>query len=210
MRALLRKSSTGAILGTLLFTALSPACFTAQQKISKEPVQVVDAATGKLIPELLVIPRYSSFKGVSTLFGEGPGRGVNRDYLAKPFVYHTKDPFKPKQPKVVGVFIPGLIFTGKGVSLEGVLVIAPGYRPRWFTSLWEAGAERKLQLTPMSVDESSALLGEKLSPLERGARRVNDDCSFWDLPTPCDLEIRFNKKERELVRSFLQQARTGT
>ena len=78
-----------------------------QSKIPKEPLQVVDASTGKVIPEILLIPRYSSFKGTSTLLGEGPGRGSDRAYLAKPFVYRTGTPFTLKLPKSTGFGIPG-------------------------------------------------------------------------------------------------------
>jgi hypothetical protein len=198
------------LIGLLTATSLSgfPDAVRAQQsKIPKEPLQVVDASTGKLIPELLLIPRYSSFKGTSTLLGEGPGRGSNRNYLAKPFVYRTRTPFVLKRPKSTGFSLPGLLFMGKGRSIEGVLLIAPGYRPLWFTSLWSVGSERKLPLTPISNNEWSLLLEKTLSPLEKGVPRIEDNCSFWDIPAPCSLEIHYNKKERELVHSFLQQPR---
>jgi len=178
-----------------------------QRKVPKEPLQVIDASTGKLIPELLLIPRYSSFKGTSTLLGEGPGGGTDLDYLATPFVYRTGTPFILKLPKSTGIGLPGLIFMGKGRSIQGVLVIAPRYRPLWFTSLWSVGSERKLQLTLISDNQWSLLLEKTLSPLAQDVRRINDECSFWDLPTPCTLETRYNKKERELVRSFLGQKR---
>lgn len=110
-------------------TSLSSLCapvMAQQRKIPKEPLQVVDASTGKLIPELLLLPRYSTFTGTSTLLGEGPGRGSYRDYLAKPFVYHTGDPFILRLPKSKGFVLPGFLFIGKGRTLEGVLVVAPG------------------------------------------------------------------------------------
>lgn len=207
-----RKISTIAIIGLLLLTMMSLDCSfncvrAQQRRIPREPLQVIDASTGRLVPELLMIPRYSSFTGTSTLLGEGPGRGTDRDYLAKPFVYHTGDPFILKLPKSTGVGLLGLFFVGRGRSIRGVLIIAPGYRPLWFTSLWSVGSERRLQLTPISDNEWSSLLGTALSPLERDVLRINDNCSFWDIPTPCSLEIHFNRRERELVRSFLQQGR---
>lgn len=178
-----------------------------QSKIPKEPLQVIDASTGKPIPELLLIPRYSLFKGTSTLLGEGPGRGTDRNYLAKPFAYHTGTPFILKLPKSTGFGLPGLLFMGKGRSLDEVLVVAPGYRPLWFSSLWSVGSERKLQLTPISDNEWSQLLEKMLSPLEKDVALISDNCSFWDIPAPCSLKIHYNKKERELVRSFLRQPR---
>jgi len=181
-----------------------------QSKIPKEPLQVVDASTGKLIPELLLIPRYSSFKGVSTLLGEGPGRGSDNFYLAKPFVYRTGTPFILKLPKSPGFGLPGLLFIGKGRSLEGVLLIAPGYRPLWFAGLWSVGSERRVQLTPISTSEWSLLLEQTLSRLEKESARIDDNCSFWDTPSPCSLEIHYSKKERELVHSFLERSRAET
>jgi hypothetical protein len=209
---LLRTIFTIVLIGLMLLTVMSLDHFSdraraQQSKIPKEPLQVIDASTEKLIPELLVIPRYSSFKGTSTLLGEGPERGTVRDYLAKPFVYRTGDPFILKRPKSTGLSLGPFAFIGKGRSMYGVLIIAPGYRPLWFTSLWSVGSKRKFKLSPISDNKWSLLLGKALSPLTKDAPLISDDCSFWDLPAPCTLKINYNKKERALVRSFLQQAR---
>jgi hypothetical protein len=77
-RALLRKIYKIVLNGLLQLTMMSLDCFSdharaQQRKIPKEPLEVVDASTGKRISELLLISRYSSFKGTSTLLGEGPG-----------------------------------------------------------------------------------------------------------------------------------------
>ena len=196
------------MLRTIALIALLAVSVMAQQKkIPKEPLHVVDASTGKLIPELLLLPRYSSFTGTSTLLGEGPGGGSYRDYLAKPFVYHTGDLFVLKLPKSTGFTLPGLLFMGKGRSVHGVLLVAPGYRPLWFTSMWSVGPERKLRLTPISDNDWSLLLEKTLSRLEKDVTRIEDDCPFWSKPSPCSLEIHYNKEERELVRSFLRQSK---
>jgi hypothetical protein len=213
-RALLIRIFTILLIGLALSMMTNSDCFSdnaraQQSKIPKEPLQVTDASTGKLIPEFFVIPRYSSFTGTSTLLGEGPGRGTDRNYLAKPFIYRTGDPFVLRLPKSIGVGLPGFIFIGKGRSIDGVLVVATRYRPMWFTRLWSIGSERKLQLTPISGNEWSLLVEKALSPLEKGVLRISDGCSFWGLPEQCTLEVHFNKKERQLVRSFLQQARSG-
>src|SRR6185503_3210577 len=112
--------------GIVLIGLLAVSVMGQQKKIPKEPLHVVDASTGKLIPELLLLPRYSSFTGTSTLLGEGPGGGSYRDYLAKPFVYHTGDPFVIKLPKSTGFTLPGLLFMGKGRSLDGVAIGSSG------------------------------------------------------------------------------------
>ena len=193
-----------ALLRTILLIGLLAASVMGQQKsIPKEPLQVVDASTGQLIPELLLVPRYGSGKGISTLLGEGPSWGVGHDYLAKPFIYRSGTPFILKRPKSIGLAVPYLFAIGKGRSLYGVLLVARGYQPRWFTSLSSVGSERKIKLTPVSDDEWSSLLEKTLSCLE-DVTLIKDDCSFWDVPTPCSLEIHYNKKERELVRAFLR------
>lgn len=211
---MLRRVLTVAAAGLLLLAgaSLDGLCargLAQQKKIPREPVQFVDASTGRPVPELLLIPRYSSFKGVSTMLGEGPGRGTERDYLAKPFVYRAGAPFILKRPKSRGLLLGPFAFIGKGRSVWGVLVFAHGYRPRWFVNLWSEGAERKLQLTPISGDEEARRLREVFGPLEHGATHIRDDCGFWQLAAPCALEIHFDDKERELVRSFLRRGEGG-
>ena len=200
-----------ALLRTIVLIGLSVVCVSVRaQQIPKEPLQVVDASTGKLIPEVLIIPRYFVFTGTSTLLGEGPGCGSYRDYLSNPFVYRTGTLFILKSPKSHGFMLPGLLFIGKGRSLRGVLLVASGYRPLWSTSYGSVGAERKIKLTPISDNEWSSLLEKTLGRLEKDVTPIKDDCSFWDIGTPCSLEIHYNKKERELVRSFLHQPKRET
>jgi hypothetical protein len=183
------------------------------RKYLKKPFQVVDASTRKTIPEILVIPRY--FSAIEILIvPEGPGRGTARNYLDKPFVYRTGEPFIIKQPKVFTGAPLLFVFIGKFRDIDGILVIAPGYRPLWTDDLWwypgYPNYERKLQLTPISDNEWLLLLEKELSPFVKGASRVNENCQIWNLPEKCTLEIDYDKKERELVRSFLQQARKQT
>ena len=144
------------------------------------------------------------------MLGEGPGGGSYSDYLAKPFVYRPGERFKLKLPKSIGFGLPGLLFMGKGRSLDGVFLVAPGYRPLWFANLWSPGSARQLQLTPIPNNEWSMLLDNKLSHFEKDVTRIENDCSFWDLPSPCSLEIHYNKKERALVRAFLRQSTSET
>lgn len=175
-----------------------------QRKIPREPFQIVDASTGNPIPKFLVIPRYSTFQGISTMLGEGPGSGTYSNYLDKPFVYRAGESFIIKRPKSTGVNT-GFLFVGKGRTLNGILIIAPKYRPLWISDLWSTGDKRKLQLTAISDDEWSSLLEKKLYPLTKNAFLIcEDDYRFWDLPEKqCKLEIYYSEKEREIVRSFL-------
>lgn len=175
-----------------------------QRKIPKAPFLITDAATNKPIPEVLVIPRYTSFHGVSTLLGEGPGKGTDRDYLDKPFVYRTGEPFKLKLPKSGGLPLIPFVFIGTGRSIQDVLFIAPHYRPHRVSDLWSTGMERRLQLNPISEPEWRSLLEKELSSLMQDSATVGDNCRFWDLPDKCTLIIYYDQKERDLVKAFLR------
>lgn len=203
------------ILSLLFLQIFSSFCLAQQRKILKEPFQIVDASTGKPISEILVIPRYSTFQGVSTMLGEGPSNGTYHNYLDKPFVYRTGEPFILKLPKSSGVNT-GLVFAGKGRNLNGILIVAPKYRPIWFDNLWQTRDIwntrniRDLQLSPLTDNEWSTLLEKELSLFVKDAPRTNYNCRFWDLPEKCSLEIYFDEKERELVRLFLQRTKVET
>lgn len=193
----------------IVFSGFSNCALAQQTKIPKEPFQIVDASTGNLINQVLVIPVYYSFQGVSTMLGEGPGNGTYRYYLDKPFVYHTGEPFVLKLPKSSGLNL-GLLFLGKGRTLNGVIIVAPKYSPQIVSDLRSTGEGRKLQLKPISDDEWLMLLEKKLNPLVQDSSFANGDCRFWDLPEKCSLEIKYDEKERETVRSFLQQTTMET
>jgi hypothetical protein len=51
----------------------------------------------------------------------------------------------------------------------------------------------------MGDEEWSVLLEQTLKRLENNVTRIEDNCSFWDIPTPCSLEIHYKKKS---VNSF--------
>lgn len=180
-----------------------------KKRVPEEPFQVVDASTGKTIPEILVIPLYSSYKGVF-IPPEGPSKASVSNYLDNPFVYRTGEPFKVKQPRVFTGLPLLFVFIGEGRDLEGVLVIAPKYRPLWTDDLWwyqwNPSYERKLELYPVSDSEWLQLLENELSPLLKGASSINGNCRMWGLPEDCDLKIRYGKKKRDLVRTFLRKA----
>jgi hypothetical protein len=212
---LLKKVSPTLIVCALLLTFLSLGDFperTAAQhtKVPQEPFQIVDASTGKAIPEVLVIPLYSSYKGVF-IPPEGPSKAAVRSYLDNPFVYRTGEPFVVKQPRVFTGLPLIFVFIGESKDLNGILVIAPGYLPLWTEDLWwYPGHERRLKLTPISDREWSLLLEKELSPFLKGASRIKDSCQLWSLPERCNLKVQYDKKERELVRSYLQRAAKET
>jgi hypothetical protein len=200
----------------LLLTMVSLDCFSIRAKaqhkqVPREPFQVVAASTEKTIPEILVIPRYFSGTGVF-IAPEGPASSTKRIYLDNPFVYRAGEPFVIKQPSGFCGLPLLFVFIGTVRDLEGVLVVAPGYRPLWTDDLWwypgYPDYERKLRLTPISDSEWSQLLAKELSPFVNNASRITDNCQVWNLPEDCNLEIQYGKKERELVRSFLQHAKS--
>jgi hypothetical protein len=203
---------------TLLLTVASLDCLTGRAraqrtKVPEEPFQVVDAYTAKTIPEILVIPLYSSHKGIF-IPPEGPSKATVRFYLDNPFIYRTGEPFKVKQPRFFTGLPLALVFIGEGRDLKGILVIAPGYRPLWTDDLWwypgNPSYERKLWLTPVSDNAWSLLLEEELNPFLKSAYRINDNCRMWNLPERCNLKVKYDRKERKLVRSFLQRAEKET
>lgn len=204
------KISTRVNFSLLLLTVVILYCFSAsvvaqQRKVPKEPFQIVDASTGKPIQEVIVIPRYSSFEGVSTMLGEGPGSGTYKDYLDKPFVYRTGELFLIKRPRSGGLPLLPFVFIGKVRSIEGILIIAPKYRPLWVSNLWSTSDERKLNLTPILDNEWSLLMEKELSPLVKDHSQIEHNCRIWDLPEQCNLKIYYNEKERGLILSFLQK-----
>ena len=128
-----------------------------RSKIPKEPVQIVDAATGSIIPEVLIIPRYYSASGVIMLSPKLTGAVPTvRLYLKHPFIYKTGEQFIVKKP----MFFKGLpllfVFAGQFKDIQGVLVVAKGYRPLWTDDLWGNLLDdepRKMKLTPVSDEE---------------------------------------------------------
>lgn len=182
------------------------------KRIPKEPFQIVDASSGKIVPEVLIIPMYYSASGVYTASPKTTGAmPVVKQYLKHPFLYKTSEQFLVKKP----MFFKGLpllfVFIGQFKDIQGVLVIAKGYRPLWTDDLWTETSynrERKMKLTPISNEEWSSLLKNELNPLVKGDSQITSGCKMWDFPAECALKIDFKKKEKEMVSSFLLQTET--
>lgn len=172
-------------------------------KVPEDRVQFVDAVTGKTISEVLVMPRYSLAKGVF-IAPEGPRKAVVSNYLDHPFVYRDGEPFKIKQPlRFVGLpLIP--VFIGQIKDLDGILVIARDYFPLWTEDLWRpAGQQRKMKLSPIPHERWLELMKSDLDPVMKKTSRLRENCELWQIGNRCDLKIKYDKKEREVVRSFL-------
>lgn len=210
--------------GSHFFTIIFSAVLTLQglvavtdaqhKKIPKEPVQIVDASNGKVISEALIIPKYYSANGIYIASPEPSGMVPRvRQYLKYPFVYKTGEQFLVKKP----MFFKGLplllVFVGQFKDIEGIMVLAKGYRPLWTDDLWGSSLDnqpRKLTLTPISDEEWAKLLKNELNPLVKGDEKITSGCKIWDYEADCELNVDFKKKERELIRSFLLQTKIET
>lgn len=205
-------NSASAFLCAVSFLLLNLNIAAQSKKIPQSPFQITDASTGKPIPEVLVLPRYSSLGGITTMSGEGPEKIVNeRDYLDKPFVYRIGEPFVLKRPKSAGINLIFVALVPKGRSLDGVVIVASKYRPLWLwtSELFETNDKRKLQMTPASDEQWSLILEKKLIPLTKEETLPIEDYPFWGLFEKSRiLHIYYNKKERALVRGFLSGKET--
>ena len=199
---------------SLVIVSVCPQVRAQERKIPKNPFVFTDAATGKPISEVLVLPRYYSGFGIG-IAPEGPGKATFRAYLDKPFLSRTGDPFILKTPKFRGLPLLPLVI-GKFGGIDGVLIVAPKYRPLWFDNLRQTRDIlntrdiRNLQLSPIPDNEWSRLLEQKLNPLIRESLVPLDDFQLWgfyeDDPAH-PLHIDYNRNERELIIKFLQSAR---
>jgi hypothetical protein len=177
-------------------------------KVPEDPVQFVDAVTGETISEVLVMPRYSSSEGMF-IAPEGPSKAIVRNYLDNPFVYRAGAPFKIRKPCAF-VGLPLLmVFIGQVKDLDGILVVARDYSPLWTDDLWwPPGQQRKLKLSPIPHERWLPLMKSDLYPV-LNSPRLRENCEIWQIGERCDLKIKYDKKERELVRSFLTAEAEG-
>jgi hypothetical protein len=193
--------STATLLAVL--TACATARGAAQLAVRHDPFLFVDEPSGQPVGEVLVVPRYSSFAGVSSGGGHGPGAGHDRVYLAAPFVYRSDERFVPSQPNSAGLVAGGL-FIGKGVSLDGVLIITAGYRARWLWSLWDRGVDRKVALTPLNRHDGARQLRQVSDLLHKqvlsGAER-----ELWSLGGNAPIEVRFTPEQMTMVDDFVSR-----
>lgn len=193
---------------SLIAVSFSSGVVAQQEKIPKNPFRFTDAVTGRPIPEVLVLPRYSSAKGIFVA-PEGPAKATYRNYLDKPFLYRTDAPFILKRPKFY--LLPLFpVFIGKARSIEGILIVAPRCRPMWFDNLWQTRDIwntrdiRDLLLTPISDQEWSLVLEQQLTPLIEESVLSIDHFDFWGLyGDDSRLHIDYSKQERDLVKKFL-------
>lgn len=177
----------------------------AQLPVPADPIFFKDANTGKVVVRLLVIPRYSSSLGVATGFGHGAEWMVHRYYVAHPFIYTSGESFRPYQPESSGVGSQSFgWFAGKSATLDGIVVVAPGYKAKWVWNLWERNFPDQFQMVALpeleartELREIEALLGrEKLTGFEKDR---------WSLGDGLTIEVRLSSEEKAMVQSFVRE-----
>ncbi|HVF47571.1 MAG TPA: hypothetical protein VNA17_08410, partial [Pyrinomonadaceae bacterium] len=173
----------------------------AQRKTSKQPVKIVDITSRELIPEVLVLPTYGSFAGVAVYPG-GQAKGSDRDYLDNPFIYRPGTAFKLNRGSFVGLPL-GFVFIGKYTDMWGVMLVAKGYHPV-LVSEYQLDEREEVVMTPVTDIKWDEFVKKEFESLVSGSKRINN-CKLWFFPEKCEIEIRFDRKERELVQSFLKQ-----
>jgi hypothetical protein len=177
----------------------------AQLPVPQQPLAFVDAVSKTPIERVLIVPKYTSTKGVSTGAGHGPGYMKDSSFLAFPFVYRAGTPFEPAQPDSKGMLVGPLLFVGEGVLIDGVVAIAPGYRPTRIWQLWDRAPGERLTLEPLGAPEAAAQDARLRSLFETKTLRSTDmtqverDAFNWTDA----IDVRFSDVERQTVRAFL-------
>jgi len=174
--------------------------------VPADPIFFKDANSGKVVARLLVIPRYSSGLGVATGFGHGPGWMAHRYYVAYPFIYTPGESFKPYQPESSGVASERLgWFAGKSVTLDGIVVVAPGYKAQWVWSLWERNFLDQFLLVPLPQPQARTELRE-IEALLQKRKLTGSEKDRWSLGEGLTIEVRLSAEEKAMAQSFIREA----
>jgi hypothetical protein len=185
------------ILSSGSFVGCMPYYGRAQQRVVHDPRVFVGPDASSAV---LIIPRYRSSVGVSTGAGHGPGSMRDTVYVAHPFLYHQHEKFNLRQPKSLGIIWGLWAFTGKGITIDGVLVVASGYEPQWVWNLWSKDSPVLVPLSNRAAQDElqtlSAILDHKAlrGPKEKGLFSYAGDDPVY---------VRLTRGERQMVRSFL-------
>jgi hypothetical protein len=87
---------------------------------------------------------------------------VSGRFLASPFVYWEGNTFRPNQPDSDGLFVGPLLFMGRGVTIDGVIVVSRSHKALWWWDLWER-SRQQLALEPLA--DASSYRPETIEPL---------------------------------------------
>lgn len=176
-----------------------------QRPIDEKPIRFVDARTGATIETVLLLPQYSTATGVSTGAGHGPGAMSHSVFLAFPVVYRSGILLQLQLPSSKGLLLPG-VFVGKGLTIKGVTILAPGYAGTWLWELWDRPHGYQMALTPWA-DGAAAKRDRLLAQLDgsriRGADLDDQEREMFNLAPQSSIDVRLSKDERERVRQFI-------
>jgi len=178
----------------------------AQKRVPRNPITLVDAKTSQPIDTVLLIPRYSSFSGISSGGGHGPGISMSaKVFIAHPFLYHRGDSFAPLQTKAKGVItlLPETFF-GSGSTLDGVVVIAPGYKPLWVWDFWFADAPGRT-LTPIAETDARRVLQDLSQMIARSVLSEAEKETFSYSASDA-VYVRLTDADRQVMRAFIAEA----
>ena len=162
----------------------------------EKPLNLRDAKTSELISDVLVLPRYSAAKNMTL------GKGQTEVFLAHPFRYDPTNPFRPYVGDTSGFYVPGL-FVGRAVKLDGIVVVADGYEPKWIWNLWERDLEGQFQLAPLRGDEKGVYV--RIRTLLQKDQLIDEERRLWSLGGSRPIHVRFTDQDRELCESFLNE-----
>jgi hypothetical protein len=179
-----------------------------QERVPRNPVRVIDAATGQTIPEVLILPVYKSGSGVAVTMPEYKGVEKKHRYLKNPFVYKAGEKLEVKKPPVF-VGVPLLfVAIGKTWEVDGLIVVAKGYAPFFWETLWSGedyniNVIRTVKLKPISEVDWKTFEEENLKPLAVGTEKANIGCKLVAFPDSCPVEVNFSKRMKKTVGKFL-------
>lgn len=193
------------IMLTFLVVSMLLSGCRAQAQLPDGPVYFVDANNGKSVAPVLLVPRYSTFSGITTKMGHGPQKGKNGILLANPFIYCSDEaPFKVKQPLSTAITIP-FFWTSivhKSIIFNGVDVYAKGYKTGdvWFIKL--LNEPRPATFTLESIDEAESK--EQFARISDGLRKKSFEIllTYPSIQEDTILEFDFSKKELKMMEDF--------
>ncbi len=161
-------------------------------------VYFTDADSNRIIPSVLVIPRYYTFWGIAVI--EGDGLKKEGILLANPFVYSSDgSPLVVKLSRSPGLFIG--VYIGKSIHATGVIAIAKGYKPAFIDgdSIWFGRINSRLK----PLDEKEAK--EQLNQISNGLRNKEFEVllpSKIQIPDGYTFKVDFSKKELKMIEAF--------
>jgi hypothetical protein len=179
-----------------------------QERVPRDPIRIIDAATGQTIPEALILPVYKSGSGVAVTMPEYKSMEKNHRYLKNPFIYKAGEKLEVKRPPTF-IGLPLLVVAiGKTWDVDGLIVVAKGYAPFYWETLWSGedynmNVIRTVKLTPVTeVDWKT--FEESLKPLASGTEKANIGCNLATLTNYCPIDVNFSKKMKKTVQKFLK------